>query len=103
MAATKTIALRTAIPGPRSQEILQRTEAVIAEPLSIYMPVVIDRGEPGAADDAVRAVLAPHQLRGMRPDLIDRIVDVDRIEGNGGRPRLDQPIREAVESVVVVS
>lgn len=51
MAATKAIELRTAIPGPRSQEILQRKEAVVAEPLSIYMPVVIDRGEGATLTD----------------------------------------------------
>jgi 4-aminobutyrate aminotransferase/(S)-3-amino-2-methylpropionate transaminase len=51
MAATKAIELRTAIPGPRSQEILQRKEAVIADPLSIYMPVVIDRGEGATLTD----------------------------------------------------
>jgi 4-aminobutyrate aminotransferase/(S)-3-amino-2-methylpropionate transaminase len=51
MAATKAIELRTAIPGPRSQEILQRKETVVADPLSIYMPVVIDRGEGATLTD----------------------------------------------------
>src|SRR5919109_452417 len=41
MAATRTIELKTAIPGPRSREILARKERVIAEPLSIYLPIVI--------------------------------------------------------------
>jgi 4-aminobutyrate aminotransferase / (S)-3-amino-2-methylpropionate transaminase / 5-aminovalerate transaminase len=45
MAATRTIDLRTAIPGPRSQAILERKDRVVAEPLSIFLPVVIDRGE----------------------------------------------------------
>src|SRR6266536_1182734 len=45
MATTKTIDLETAIPGPRSQEILARKQRVIAGPLSIYLPVVIERGE----------------------------------------------------------
>ena len=40
MAATKAIELHTKIPGPRSQEILERKERVIADPLSIYLPVV---------------------------------------------------------------
>ena len=40
MAATKSIELRTAVPGPRSQEILERKERVVAEPLSIYLPLV---------------------------------------------------------------
>jgi 4-aminobutyrate aminotransferase / (S)-3-amino-2-methylpropionate transaminase / 5-aminovalerate transaminase len=41
MATTRAIELRTAIPGPRSQEILARKERVIADPLSIYLPIVV--------------------------------------------------------------
>jgi 4-aminobutyrate aminotransferase/(S)-3-amino-2-methylpropionate transaminase len=41
MATTRAIHLQTAIPGPRSQEILARKERVIADPLSIYLPVVV--------------------------------------------------------------
>jgi 4-aminobutyrate aminotransferase / (S)-3-amino-2-methylpropionate transaminase / 5-aminovalerate transaminase len=51
MAATKTIELRTAIPGPRSQEILARKERVVADPLSIFLPVVIDHGEGATLTD----------------------------------------------------
>src|SRR5438034_5600202 len=51
MAATKTIELRTAIPGPRSQEILQRKTQVVADPLSIYIPVVIDHGDGATLTD----------------------------------------------------
>src|SRR4029450_237646 len=51
MAATKAIELRTAIPGPRPQEILQRKETVIADPLSIYIPVVIDHGDGATLTD----------------------------------------------------
>jgi 4-aminobutyrate aminotransferase / (S)-3-amino-2-methylpropionate transaminase / 5-aminovalerate transaminase len=51
MATTKAIELRTAIPGPRSQEILARKERVVAEPLSIFLPVVIDRGEGATLTD----------------------------------------------------
>src|SRR3954463_2485518 len=51
MAATKTIELRTAIPGPRSKEILDRKDRVIAEPLSIYIPVVIEHGEGATLTD----------------------------------------------------
>jgi 4-aminobutyrate aminotransferase / (S)-3-amino-2-methylpropionate transaminase / 5-aminovalerate transaminase len=51
MAATKAIELRTAIPGPRSQEILRRKEAVIADPLSIYLPVVIEQGDGATLTD----------------------------------------------------
>jgi 4-aminobutyrate aminotransferase/(S)-3-amino-2-methylpropionate transaminase len=41
MATIKTIELKTDIPGPRSREILDRKARVIAEPLSIYLPIVI--------------------------------------------------------------
>jgi 4-aminobutyrate aminotransferase / (S)-3-amino-2-methylpropionate transaminase / 5-aminovalerate transaminase len=51
MATTKTIELRTDIPGPRSREILDRKERVIADPLSIYIPVVIERGQGATLTD----------------------------------------------------
>jgi 4-aminobutyrate aminotransferase/(S)-3-amino-2-methylpropionate transaminase len=51
MAATKSIELRTAIPGPRSEEILLRKAQVVADPLSIYIPVVIDHGDGATLTD----------------------------------------------------
>ncbi len=51
MATTKTIDLVTAIPGPRSQEILERKRTVVAEPLSIFLPVAIERGEGSTLTD----------------------------------------------------
>jgi 4-aminobutyrate aminotransferase / (S)-3-amino-2-methylpropionate transaminase / 5-aminovalerate transaminase len=51
MATTKTIDLRTAIPGPRSKAILGRKDRVIADPLSIYLPVMIERGEGATLTD----------------------------------------------------
>jgi hypothetical protein len=42
MATTRAIDLKTEIPGPRSKEILDRKARVIAEPLSIYLPIVIE-------------------------------------------------------------
>jgi 4-aminobutyrate aminotransferase / (S)-3-amino-2-methylpropionate transaminase / 5-aminovalerate transaminase len=42
MAATRAIDLRTAIPGPRSQEILARKQAAVADPLSISVPIVVE-------------------------------------------------------------
>src|SRR5512132_3484331 len=51
MAATKAIELHTKIPGPRSQKILERKDRVIADPLSIYLPVVIERGEGATLTD----------------------------------------------------
>ncbi len=51
MATTKTIELRTAIPGPRSREILARKERVVAEPLSVYLPLVIAQGRGATLTD----------------------------------------------------
>ncbi len=51
MAATRTIELRTAIPGPRSKEILERKDKVIAGPLSITLPVVAAEGRGATLTD----------------------------------------------------
>jgi 4-aminobutyrate aminotransferase / (S)-3-amino-2-methylpropionate transaminase / 5-aminovalerate transaminase len=51
MATTKTIELRTEIPGPRSREILERKERVVAEPLSIYHNLVIERAQGATLTD----------------------------------------------------
>jgi 4-aminobutyrate aminotransferase / (S)-3-amino-2-methylpropionate transaminase / 5-aminovalerate transaminase len=51
VATTRTIELKTAIPGPRSEEILARKERVVADPLSISVPVVIDHGEGATLTD----------------------------------------------------
>ena len=42
MALTKAIELRTEIPGPKSKAILERKERVVADPLSIFLPVDVD-------------------------------------------------------------
>ena len=51
MAMTRAIELRTAIPGPRSREILARKERVVADPLSVYLPVVIKEGRGATLTD----------------------------------------------------
>jgi 4-aminobutyrate aminotransferase/(S)-3-amino-2-methylpropionate transaminase len=51
MAVTRAIELRTGIPGPKSQAILERKERVVADPLSIYMPVVIAEGRGATITD----------------------------------------------------
>ncbi|MBA2361283.1 MAG: 4-aminobutyrate--2-oxoglutarate transaminase [Actinobacteria bacterium] len=48
---TKTIELRTDVPGPRSCEILERKKRVIAEPLSLVHSLVIERGEGATITD----------------------------------------------------
>ena len=51
MATTKAIELRTGIPGPRSKEILERKDRVIADPLSIFLPVAIEQGHGATLTD----------------------------------------------------
>jgi 4-aminobutyrate aminotransferase/(S)-3-amino-2-methylpropionate transaminase len=51
MAMTRTIELKTAIPGPRSREILERKERVVADPLSVFLPVVIEEGHGATLTD----------------------------------------------------
>ncbi len=51
MATTKSIELRTAVPGPRSQQILARKERVIANAKSILIPVVAHEGRGARLTD----------------------------------------------------
>ena len=51
MATTKTIDIRTAIPGPRSPEILARKERVIANAKSIVLPIVAQEGRGATLTD----------------------------------------------------
>jgi 4-aminobutyrate aminotransferase/(S)-3-amino-2-methylpropionate transaminase len=44
VSTTRTIDLRTAIPGPRSKEILDRIDRSVAAPLSISLPIVAAEG-----------------------------------------------------------
>ena len=51
MATTKSIELRTDVPGPRSQEILARKERAVAGPLSVYLPIVVAEGRAATLTD----------------------------------------------------
>jgi 4-aminobutyrate aminotransferase/(S)-3-amino-2-methylpropionate transaminase len=51
MATTKTIELRTSVPGPRSKEILDRQQRVVAEPLAVYLPIVVAEGRGALLTD----------------------------------------------------
>ena len=51
MATTRSIELKTELPGPRSKEILARKGRVIAEPLSVYLPLVIAEGRGATITD----------------------------------------------------
>jgi 4-aminobutyrate aminotransferase/(S)-3-amino-2-methylpropionate transaminase len=51
MAVTRAIHLKTEIPGPKSRAILERKARVVADPLSIYAPVVIAEGRGSTITD----------------------------------------------------
>jgi len=51
MAVTRAIELRTKIPGPKSKAILERKERVVADPLSIFLPVVVDQAQGATLTD----------------------------------------------------
>jgi len=51
MATTRTIRLTTKIPGPRSREIVERKERVIAKPMSLYLPIVAAEGHGSTLTD----------------------------------------------------
>jgi 4-aminobutyrate aminotransferase / (S)-3-amino-2-methylpropionate transaminase / 5-aminovalerate transaminase len=51
VATTRAIELKTEVPGPRSREILDRKDRIVAEPLSVYLPIVIAEGEGAMLTD----------------------------------------------------
>jgi 4-aminobutyrate aminotransferase/(S)-3-amino-2-methylpropionate transaminase len=51
MATTRAIQLATEIPGPRSREILERKRRAVANPLSIYLPIVAAEGRGATLTD----------------------------------------------------
>src|SRR5438874_10047302 len=51
MATTRAIDLKTAIPGPNSQAILERKERVVADPLSVTIPIVISEARGATITD----------------------------------------------------
>jgi 4-aminobutyrate aminotransferase / (S)-3-amino-2-methylpropionate transaminase / 5-aminovalerate transaminase len=51
MALTRAIELKTRVPGPRSREILERKARVVADPLSITFPLVIEEGRGATLTD----------------------------------------------------
>jgi 4-aminobutyrate aminotransferase/(S)-3-amino-2-methylpropionate transaminase len=51
MAVTRTVEIRTDLPGPRSQEILERKARVVADPLSVCLPVVISEASGATVTD----------------------------------------------------
>jgi 4-aminobutyrate aminotransferase / (S)-3-amino-2-methylpropionate transaminase / 5-aminovalerate transaminase len=51
MAMTRAIDIRTEVPGPRSKEIVERKERVIAAPLSLVHPIVVAEGRGATLTD----------------------------------------------------
>src|SRR5712691_3838726 len=51
VAMTRSIDLKTCIPGPRSQEILERKARVIADPLAICLPIVAEEARGSLITD----------------------------------------------------
>ena len=51
MAATRAIHLLTEVPGPKSRAILERKERVVADPLSVYLPIVVAEGRGATLTD----------------------------------------------------
>jgi len=51
MAVTRSIDLRTELPGPRSRAITERKQHVIAEPLGLFFPVYIAEGHGARLTD----------------------------------------------------
>jgi len=57
MAATRTIELRTEIPGPRSRELAEREARSVARPLRVHLPVFAERAENATITDVDGNVL----------------------------------------------
>ncbi len=51
MATTKVIDIRTALPGPRSQELFARESASVASPLHVHLPVFAEHAEGATITD----------------------------------------------------
>jgi 4-aminobutyrate aminotransferase / (S)-3-amino-2-methylpropionate transaminase / 5-aminovalerate transaminase len=51
MATTRAIRLQTEVPGPRSRAILERKARVVADPLSVYLPIVAAEGHGATVTD----------------------------------------------------
>jgi 4-aminobutyrate aminotransferase / (S)-3-amino-2-methylpropionate transaminase / 5-aminovalerate transaminase len=51
MAVTRAIELRTEVPGPRSREIMERKTQAVADPLSVFLPIVIAEARGATVTD----------------------------------------------------
>ena len=51
MAAVRAIEIRTELPGPRSRAVIERKERVVAAPLALAFPIVVDRADGARLTD----------------------------------------------------
>ena len=51
MAATRTIEIRTEIPGPRSRALAEREARAVAGPLLVHLPIFAERAENATITD----------------------------------------------------
>jgi 4-aminobutyrate aminotransferase/(S)-3-amino-2-methylpropionate transaminase len=51
MAVTRAIELKTEVPGPRSRELAERKERVVADPLGLYLPIFTAEGRGATITD----------------------------------------------------
>jgi 4-aminobutyrate aminotransferase/(S)-3-amino-2-methylpropionate transaminase len=85
MAATRMIDLRTAIPGPRSLEILERERNAVAHPLIVHAPVVAAEARGATITDVDGNTL------------LDFVGGVGVLNVGHNHPRVVQAIHEQVD------
>src|SRR5262249_54147201 len=85
LAATKTIEIRTEIPGPRSRELLAREAGAVASPLIVHLPVF--------AADAVGVTIT--DVDGNR--FIDFAGGVGVMNIGHGHPKVVEAVQEQIE------
>jgi 4-aminobutyrate aminotransferase/(S)-3-amino-2-methylpropionate transaminase len=85
MAATRTIELRTEIPGPRSLEILERERRSVASPLIVHLPVVAAEAQNATITD----------VDGNR--LVDFVGGVGVLNVGHNHPRVVRAIHEQAD------
>ncbi|HSI97839.1 MAG TPA: 4-aminobutyrate--2-oxoglutarate transaminase [Gaiellaceae bacterium] len=85
MAVTRVIELRTAIPGPRSREILERERHAVARPLVVHAPVVAAEASGSTITDVDGNVF------------LDFVGGVGVLNVGHNHPRVVQAIHEQVD------
>ena len=88
MAATKTIELRTEIPGPRSLEILERERRSVAAPLIVHLPVVAAEAQNATITD----------VDGNR--LVDFVGGVGVLNVGHNHPRVVRAVHEQADRYI---